>query len=59
MRKPLTPRVTQLELFQPPRQSPELPREVKQRMVKLLARLLREYTGKSFAVRSGKEAGNE
>jgi len=43
MRKPCLPRNRQGELFSPPAKLPELPTEVRQKMVRLLARMLNEH----------------
>jgi hypothetical protein len=42
MRKPLLSRTHQRELFSPPAKLPELPAEVRQKMARLLARMLNE-----------------
>jgi hypothetical protein len=55
-------RAAQLKLFHPRHQSPVwqgLPREIRLRTVKLLARLLRERSGRVHTGGSGKEAGDE
>ncbi len=43
MRKPTLSRSRQGKLFSPPVKLPELPAEVRQKMVRLLARMLNEY----------------
>ena len=43
MRKPCLPRNRQGELFSLPAKLPELPAEVRQKMVRLLARMLNEH----------------
>jgi hypothetical protein len=43
MRKSLLSRTRQGELFSPPARLPELPPEVRQKMSRLLARMLNEY----------------
>ena len=43
MRRPSLSRTRQGELFSPPAKLPELPAEVRQKMVRLLARMLNEY----------------
>ena len=43
MRRPTLSRTRQGELFSPPAKLPELPAEVRQKMVRLLARMLNEY----------------
>jgi hypothetical protein len=57
MRKPPKPREDQLHLFQTPAQSPALPREINQKTVSLLARMLREHAGKSHG--ADREANDE
>ena len=42
-RKPLLSRTRQGELFCPPEKFPELPAEVRQKMARLLARMLNEH----------------
>lgn len=59
MPKPSRSRVTQMELFRSPPKAPELPREVCQKTVQLLARMLREHARKAFASGGGRETGNE
>jgi hypothetical protein len=43
MRRPTLSRTRQGELFSPPAKLPELPAEVRQKMARLLARMLNEY----------------
>jgi hypothetical protein len=43
MQKPLLPRPSQGELFFQPEAIPELPAEVRQKVTRLLARMLNEY----------------
>ena len=43
MRKPLLFRARQVELFPLPAKLPELPAEVRQKMARLLARMLNEH----------------
>ena len=43
MRKPCLARLRQGELFSPPAKLPELPTDVRQKMVRLLARMLNEH----------------
>jgi hypothetical protein len=43
MRRPILSRTRQGELFSPPAKLPELPAEVRQKMARLLARMLKEY----------------
>jgi len=55
-------RVTQFQLFHPPRRSPfwqGLPPEIQQTTLKLLARLLREHGRRVLASGQGKEAKHE
>ncbi len=47
MQKPSRPGDGQLSLFQVPDANPALPREVSQKAVSLLARLLREHAGRA------------
>ena len=56
------PRVAQHKLFHPCQKSPAwqgLPPEVRLRTVRLLARLLREHSGRVQGPGSSKEAGDE
>jgi hypothetical protein len=56
------PTVTQFNLFHPPHPSPSwpgLPRETKQKTLKLLAQLLREHLSRVLASGNQKEARNE
>jgi hypothetical protein len=58
MRKPLLSRTRQGELFSLPAKLPELPAEVRQKMARLLARMLNEHwLHRSTVVRP--EVGNE
>jgi hypothetical protein len=50
MRKRLPSRNRQGELFSPPAKLPELPAEVWQKMVRLLARMLKEYLHRTSTV---------
>lgn len=59
MRKRAKSRETQLRLFQPPRQSLEVPREVRQKILRLLARMLREYVARGLAGGRVPEASHE
>lgn len=62
MRKSFSHRVAQSTLFHPPHKSPawqELPREIRLKAVKLVARLLREHVARLHAASTGKEAGDE
>lgn len=45
------------ELFSPPAQLPQLPADVQQRMVRLLARMLNEHLNRQSRVQA--EAGDE
>ena len=45
------------ELFSPPAQLPQLPADVQQRMVRLLARMLNEHLNRQLRLQA--EAGNE
>jgi hypothetical protein len=52
----------QLKLFLPPIKSPhwdQLPREIRQQSVRLLARLLREHWARKLAAEALGEAGDE
>ena len=49
----------QIELFRPTRQSPEVPREVRQKMIRFLARLLREHAARSGDRRRFPEVNHE
>jgi hypothetical protein len=58
MRKPLLSRARQGELFCPPAKLPDLQAEVRQKMARLLARMLNEhFLHRSTVVRP--EVGNE
>ena len=58
MRKSLLSRTRQGELFSPPARLPELPPEVRQKMSRLLARMLNEHwLHRSLVVRQ--EVGDE
>jgi hypothetical protein len=62
MRKSLSHRVAQSTLFHPPHKSPPwqgLPREIRLKAARLLARLLREHFGRPNAAGTKKEAGDE
>ncbi len=58
MRKPCLPKPRQGELFSPPAKLPELPTEVQQKMVRLLARMLNEHWLRRSAVMTP-EVGDE
>ena len=58
MRKPCLPRAPQGELFSLPAKVPELPAEVRQKMVRLLARMLNEHWLHGSAVMTA-EVGDE
>ena len=57
MPKPSKPRESQLDLFQTLAPSPALLREVSQKTVTLLVRMLREHAGKSHGAE--REANDE
>ena len=59
MRKRAKSRGIQFRLFQPPQRSPEVPREVRQRIVRLLAQMLRQHVARSWADRHVPEASND
>jgi len=50
-------RPSQGELFSPPAKLPQLPADVEQRMVRLLARMLNEHLNRQLRLQA--EAGNE
>ena len=50
-------RPRQGELFSPPAKLPQLPADVQQRMVRLLARMLNEHLNRQLRLRA--EAGDE
>ena len=50
---------SQLELFREVRRSPEVPREVHQKMIRLLARLLREHMARKGDRHHRLEANHE
>jgi hypothetical protein len=58
MRKPCLPRNRQGELFSLPAKLPELPAEVRQKMVRLLARMLNEHWLRRSVVMTA-EVGDE
>ena len=58
MRKPCLPKNRQGELFSLPAKLPELPTEVRQKMVRLLARMLNEHWLHRSVVMT-REVGNE
>lgn len=58
MRKPLLSRTRQAELFSPPVKLPELPAEVRQKMARLLARMLNEHLRHRSTV-ARQEVGDE
>jgi hypothetical protein len=58
MRKPLLSRSRQGELFCPPARLPELPAEVRQKMIRLLARMLNEHWRHRTAI-ARPEVGDE
>ncbi len=49
----------QIELFQPPRQVVEFPPEVRQKMIRLLARLLEQHVARSLRRAAVAEANHE
>lgn len=58
MRKPLLSRTPQGELFGPPVKLPQLPAEVREKMARLLARMLNEHWLHRSAAAT-REAGDE
>ena len=59
MRKRAKSRGIQLRLFQPSQRSPEVPEEVRQRIVRLLAQMLRQHVARDWAGGAVPEASNE
>ena len=59
MRKRAKSRGIQFRLFQPPQRSPEVPGEVRQRIVRLLAQMLRQHVARGWAGGHVREAGND
>jgi len=63
MRNPvIRPKAPQIDLFHPPPQIPtwpKLPREIRQKIVELLAQLLREHSQRILTGRLGKEGWDE
>ena len=59
MRKRAKSRGIQFRLFQPPQRSPEVPGEVRQRIVRLLAQMLRQHVARGWAGGHVPEAGND
>jgi len=57
MRRPTPSRSRQGKLFSPPAKLPELPAEVRQKMVRLLARMLKEYLQHRSTVASSEVSG--
>ncbi len=59
MRKRSKPRCTQFELFEPPRQRPNLSQEIRQKLIRLVARMMRQYARKGYPDGRSREAGDE
>jgi len=59
MRKRAKSRGIQFRLFQPPQRSPEVPREVRQRVVRLLTQMLRQHVVRGWAGGHVPEASND
>lgn len=59
MRKRAKSRSIQFRLFQPPQRSPEVPGEVHQRIVRLLAQMLRQHGARGWTRGHVQEASNE
>jgi hypothetical protein len=59
MRKRAKSRGIQFRLFQPPQRSSEVPGEVRQRIVRLLAQMLRQHVARGWAGRHVPEASND
>jgi hypothetical protein len=59
MRKRTKSREIQFRLFQPPQRSPEVPGEVRQRIVRLLVQMLRQHVGRGWAGGHVPEASND
>ena len=59
MRKRAKSRGIQFRLFQPPQRSPEVPGEVRQRIVRLLAQMLRQHVARGWADGHVPEASND
>ena len=55
-------KTTQFSLFHPPRRPPSwdsLPAPIRQQLIQLLARLMREHRARAIADRQSEEAGHE
>ena len=59
MRKRAKSRRIQFRLFQPPQRSPEVPGEVRQRIVRLLAQMLRQQVARGWAGGHVPETSND
>lgn len=59
MRKRAKSRGIQFPLFQPLRPSPEVPEEVRHKIVRLLAQMLRQHVARGWARGHVQEASNE
>jgi hypothetical protein len=59
MKKRAKSRSIQFRLFQPPQQSLEVPGEVRQRIVRLLAQMLRQHVVRGWAGGPVREASND
>jgi hypothetical protein len=59
MQKRAKPSRTQFELFRATRRSPEVPREVRQKMIRLLAQMLRQHAARGGDRRCVREANHE
>jgi hypothetical protein len=59
MRKRAKLRGVQFRLFQPPQLSPEMPGEVRQRIVRLLAQMLRQRVDRGWVGGQVREASND
>jgi hypothetical protein len=53
------PKGTQIELFKPPRQVPQVPAEVRQKMIRLLARLLQQHLARHDGNMGAAETNHE
>ena len=59
MRKRAKSRGIQFRLFEPPQRSPEVPREIRQRIERLLAQMLRKHVARGWAGGRVQEASND
>jgi len=59
MRKRAKSRGIQFRLFQPLQRSPEVPGEIRQRIVRLLAQMLRQHVARGWAGGPVREASND